>query len=178
MRSAAVTYGLRRAGTSEQATGTRIPTREPSSPESRQGTATDDYQLFGGRYFGESTSLDLAAGATRQTTELTITCVTSLCLSGSAATQIDTDDWSIGALHVRQGSRLSYSITGRVSGADVTASLDSLMLTLPPGTFLPPAPADGTARYHRRGKRGPILDSVHSRLLAHSRARSRYPTNA
>jgi hypothetical protein len=115
--------------------------REPSSPESRQGTTTDDYQLFGGRYFGESTSLDLAAGATRQTTQLTITCVTSLCLSGSAATQIDTDDWSIGALHVRQGSRLGYSISGRVSGADVTASYDSLVLTLPPGTLLPPAPA-------------------------------------
>jgi hypothetical protein len=115
--------------------------QEPSSPESRQETTTNDYQLFGGRYFGESTSLDLAAGATRQTTELTITCVTSLCLSGGAASQIDTDDWSIGALHVRQGSRLSYAITGRVSGADITASFDSLVLTLPPGTLLPPAPA-------------------------------------
>ena len=115
--------------------------REPTSPESRQETTTADYQLFGGRYFGESTSLDLAAGATRQATQLTITCLTSLCLSGSTATQIDTDDWSIGALHVRQGTRLSYSITGRVSGADVTASLDPLTLTLPPGTFLPPAPA-------------------------------------
>jgi hypothetical protein len=82
--------------------------REPLSPGSRQDTTTDGYQLFGGRYFGESTSLDLAAGATRQTSELTISCITSLCLSGSTATRIDTDDWSIGALHVRQGSRLSY----------------------------------------------------------------------
>jgi hypothetical protein len=107
--------------------------REPSSPLSRQNTVSDAYQLFGGRYFGESTSLDLAAGATRQTSELTITCFTPLCLSGSTATRIDTDDWSIGALHVRQGARLTYAITGRLSVADVTPSIERLVLSLPPG---------------------------------------------
>jgi hypothetical protein len=106
---------------------------EPSSPLSRQNTTSNGYQLFGGRYFGESTSLDLTAGATRQTSELTITCITSLCLSGSTATQLDTDDWSIGALHVRRGARLTYSITGRISGADVTPSIERLVLSLPPG---------------------------------------------
>ncbi len=108
---------------------------EPSSPDSRQATTTDGYQLFGGRYFGDSTSLDLNAGATRHATELSLTCITLLCLSGSAASEIDTDDWSVGALHVRQGRRLSYSITGRVSGADVTANFAPLELTLPPGSL-------------------------------------------
>jgi hypothetical protein len=106
---------------------------EQISPGSRQDTRTDGYQLFGGRYFGESTSVDLAAGATRQATELLISCITSLCLSASAATQVDSDDWSIGAVHVRQGSRLSYSITARVSRADPTARIDPLQLSLPPG---------------------------------------------
>jgi hypothetical protein len=110
------------------------------SPGSRQGTTTDHYELFGGRYFGEFTSLDLAAGATRQTTELTITCITSLCLSGTSATQLDTDDWSVGALHVRQRARLSYSITARVAAADIKASLQPLLLTLPPGTATTPPP--------------------------------------
>jgi Putative general bacterial porin len=117
--------------------------QEPSSPLSLQGTTSDGYELFGGRYFGESTSLDLTAGTARQTTELTLTCITSLCLSGSAATQIDTDDWSIGALHVRQGSRVSYSIAGRISGTDITPSVSPLVLTLPPGAP-PPQPFPGT----------------------------------
>jgi hypothetical protein len=114
---------------------------EPSSPFSRQDTTIDGYQLFGGRYFGDSTSVDLGAGAARQTSELVITCITSLCLSGNTATHVDTDDWSIGTLHVRRGARLSYSITGRVARADVTPKVDELVLTLPPGAPpLPPAP--------------------------------------
>ena len=116
--------------------------QEPSSPVFQQGTTIDGYQLFGGRYFGESTSLDLAAGTTRQTTELNVNCFTSLCLSGSTATDIDTDDWSIGALHVQRGTRLTYAITGRVSSAKVTPSIDEVQLTLPPGP-LPRAPAAG-----------------------------------
>jgi hypothetical protein len=116
--------------------------QEPSSPVFQQATTTDGYQLFGGRYFGESTSLDLAAGTTRQTTELNINCFTSLCLSGSAATDIDTDDWSIGALHVHRGTRLTYSISGRASSARVTPSIDEVQLTLPSGALpLPPAGA-------------------------------------
>lgn len=115
---------------------------EPSSPLSRQDTTIDGYQLFGGRYFGESTSVDLGAGATEQTTELVITCITSLCLSGGTATHVDTDDWSIGALHVGHGTRLSYSITGRFSRADITPTIDPFTLA-PSGVtapFLPTTP--------------------------------------
>ena len=118
--------------------------QEQSSPLSRQGTTSDGYELFGGRYFGESTSLDLTAGTMRQRTELTLSCITSLCLSGSTATQIDTDDWSIGALHVRQKPRLSYTIAGRVSGSEITPSFRPLVLTPPPGGPSP-APFPGTA---------------------------------
>jgi hypothetical protein len=117
--------------------------REPGSPASSQETTIDGYQLFGGRYFGESTSLDIAAGATRQTSELFFNCITTLCLSGRTATDIDTDDWSIGALHVRRGTRLTYSIYARAASADVTPSSDAPVLTLPSGA-LPPAPAPGS----------------------------------
>jgi len=113
---------------------------EPGSPLQQQETTLDGYQLFAGRYFGESTSLDLGAGAASQTTELLISCFTSLCLSGSSTTEIDTDDWSIGTLHVRRGARLTYAITGRVSKAEVTPSIDTLILTLPSGAPPPPVP--------------------------------------
>jgi hypothetical protein len=112
--------------------------QEPGSARFQQGTAIEGYQVFGGRYFGESTSLDLAAGATRQTSELNIVCITALCLSGTAATDIDTDDWSIGALHVRRGTRLTYSIAGRASSASVTPSITEPVLTLPSGAPPPP----------------------------------------
>ena len=107
----------------------------------QQETEMDGYQVFGGRYFDESTSLDLGAGTTRQTSELVLTCLTSLCLSASAATRIDTDDWSIGALHVRRGSRLTYSITGRISSAEVVPTIEEVTLTLPPGvsSLVPPS---------------------------------------
>jgi hypothetical protein len=117
--------------------------QDPSSSVFQQETTIDGYQLFGGRYFGESTSLDVAAGTTRQTSELNINCFTSLCLSGSTATDIDTDDWSIGALHVRRGARLTYSISGRVSSAKITPSIEEVQLTMPSGV-LPPFPAPGT----------------------------------
>jgi hypothetical protein len=109
----------------------------------RQGTTIDGYQLFGGRYFGEATSLDLAAGATRQTMELLVSCWSSLCLSGSSQTAIDADDWSIGTLHVRRGARLTYSISGRISSTEVARSVEALQLTLPSGAA-PPVPAPGT----------------------------------
>jgi len=115
--------------------------QEPISPVFQRGTTIDGYQLFGGRYFGESTSLDLAAGTTRQTTELNINCYTSLCLSGRTASDVDTDDWSIGALHVGRGTRLTYSISGRASSAKVTPSIDQVQLTLPSGALPPPPPA-------------------------------------
>ncbi|HEY9181719.1 MAG TPA: putative porin [Gammaproteobacteria bacterium] len=108
---------------------------EPSSSSLLQDTTTDGYQLFGGRYLGESTTVDLGAGTTEQTTELVITCITSLCLSGRTATHVDTEDWSIGTTHVRRGPRLSYAITGRFSRADVTPSIDELVLAPPVGTF-------------------------------------------
>ena len=145
--------------------------QEQSSPLSRQGTTSDGYELFGGRYFGESTSLDLTAGTARQTTELTLTCITSLCLSGSTATQIDTDDWSIGALHVRQKPRLSYTIAGRVSGNEITPSVSPLVLTLAArsaaaATIPWDASAVVSTRFRSRSLRRP-----------RSRARSSHSTN-
>jgi hypothetical protein len=104
----------------------------------------DSYGALAGKYFGSTTSLELALRSTERRSVQDIQfCVITFCATvAEAEAEVDTDDVSLAVLHVRRFGSLTYSLSGRVaetSGKAVSRfpAIDLSQVSLPP-IFGPP----------------------------------------
>jgi hypothetical protein len=93
----------------------------------------EGYRLVGGRYFGASTTLELALGKSKDEIR---TCLPSLSVppacTGAMTIESDTTDWSLDTLHVGKLGSLTYSVGGGIRQREIDFDV-----ALDPGTSLP-----------------------------------------
>lgn len=89
------------------------------------------YSLVGGRYFGDSTTLELDVGESKQTSRTAQFCqsVPPFCI-GAITTESKTSDWSLDALHVGKLGSLTYSVGGGVRQSETDVDVT---FAAPPG---------------------------------------------
>jgi len=114
---------------------------DPASPFAERSDPSG-YRLVGGRYFGASTTLELAMGDSKERTRTMGFCqpAPAICPPATVA-ESSTASWSLDTLHVGKLRALPYSV-----GGEVRQSKTDIDITLEPGSVLPVVLPDPDSR--------------------------------
>ena len=83
----------------------------------------DAYGLLAGKYFGASTSLELALTSSEQRSQFDVPlCPPPICTTtGTFETELETDEAGLAVMHVRRFRSLTYSLFGRIVQTEASA---------------------------------------------------------
>ncbi len=119
-------------------TGGGVETAEVEQPSFTPPPDTDvrSYRVFGGKYLGAATSVDLSLRSSTTTTDYPDSPICSF-LSCIARTEIGTDEVAVQALHVGDVGAVQYSVSGSISSRDGSFEFTDRPVVPRPPTFPP-----------------------------------------